>query len=61
MRREKGFTKLLKIFLISCNHTIEPGKKLLSTVIGVKDNGDSVVLCDRTYVVSKSNRSSSCS
>ena len=39
VRREQGFLVLLVVLFICFEHTIKPRKKLLSTVIGVQDNG----------------------
>jgi hypothetical protein len=42
VRREEGLTVSLVVSLISLNHTIEPGKKLLSTVVRVGDDGNAI-------------------
>jgi hypothetical protein len=51
VRREKGFTVLLEVSLIGLDHTVEPRKKLLGTVIRVSDDGDTVSLCNSADVL----------
>jgi hypothetical protein len=53
--REKWFTVNSEVFFISLKHTIEPWKKLLGTVIRVKNNWNTVSLSDLTNVESTSN------
>jgi hypothetical protein len=46
---------LFEVFLIGIEHAIEPGKELLSAVIGVKDDWDAVGWGDCADVVGGSN------
>jgi len=55
--REKRFTVLGKVFLISSQHTIEPRKELLGAVIRVNNDGDTVGLGNGANMVGASNGS----
>ena len=43
VRREKGFTVLLEVFLIGLQHAVEPREELVCTVIRVKDHGAEII------------------
>lgn len=49
--REKGLAMDLEVGLISIEHAVEPGEELLGTVVGVKDDGDTVCGGDGADVV----------
>lgn len=51
VRREQGLAVLLEVSLISLEHAIEPRQKLLSTVVGVEDDGDAVGGSDGADIV----------
>lgn len=50
VRREKGLAVSLVVALARLEHTIEPRKQLLGTVVGVEDDGHTVLLRHRTHV-----------
>jgi hypothetical protein len=50
VRREEGLSVLLVITLRCSEKSINPRKKLLSTVIGVENDGDSVLFREGTNV-----------
>jgi hypothetical protein len=50
VRSKEGFAVLGIKVLVGLEHGIEPRKQVLGTVIRVKDDGDTVVLRDGTYV-----------
>jgi hypothetical protein len=52
VRREKRLTVSLEVFLVSGNHTIEPRKELLGTMIRVNENGDTISLGNGTNILS---------
>mmetsp|Transcript_22653 Transcript_22653/g.34847 ORF Transcript_22653/g.34847 Transcript_22653/m.34847 type:complete len:380 (-) Transcript_22653:167-1306(-) len=56
---EKRLAVLGEESFISLKHTIEPGQKLLGAVIGMKHNGNTIVLGHTTNVHGKSNTTSS--
>ena len=51
VRREEGFSMELEVSLILVEHAIQPGKKLLRAVVGVKNDGDAILRGDRSDVV----------
>ena len=51
MTTKKRLPELPKILLISFKHIIEPREEFLSAVVGVEDDGDTVVGGDGTDVV----------
>ena len=53
MGREEGLAVLLEVALILVEHAIQPGKELLSTVIGVEHDGDAVGGGDAADVVGR--------
>lgn len=48
----------LEVRLISLKHAVKPREKLLSTVIGMQDNGNAIDWRNATDVVSRSNGTS---
>jgi hypothetical protein len=52
---EQGLVVLLEVGLVSVEHAVQPGQKLLGAVVGVQDDGDAVCGSDGTDVVSGGN------
>jgi len=49
--REERLLVNLEVFLISGEHTIKPGQEFVSTVVTVENDGNAILLCDRSDVV----------
>jgi hypothetical protein len=58
MGREERLAVLFKISLVLIEKTIQPWQKLLGTVVGVQDNGDTVCRSDSSDVEGAGNTAS---
>lgn len=56
MRAEERLARGLEMSLVGIEHAIKPRKKLLGTMVSVKDDGDTVGRGNGSNVVSTSNR-----
>mmetsp|Transcript_55777 Transcript_55777/g.102241 ORF Transcript_55777/g.102241 Transcript_55777/m.102241 type:complete len:249 (-) Transcript_55777:23-769(-) len=60
VRGKQRFAMLLEVSFVGFQHTFEPRQPALLTVIGVKDHGHAVELCNLTHVQGTGNGASNC-